>query len=256
MLRQNKNNKRKNVSIDGLITREVTSTLYGIYFASSNTDFLLEEKKTRFSVRPDAIVNADRKTIIFDYSGVIGSNQSSIFDGFFRGVVAGTTLTMDGGSETTCNYIDETIGIPLTNFADNYNIVKTDIDKKIIIAIKDNGISSTTGVAFNGTKFIDLPQFTKTNANEKSTSVNKIINLLSSQSLKSIGVVPGKIINFSKTNNNNNSYTVVSVTQENGFEVVTVKEPITQEDVSQEQIIMSIYRQPQVQNTNSLYGFS
>ena len=202
MLRQNKNNKRKNVSIDGLITREVTSTLYGIYFASSNTDFLLEEKKTRFSVRPDAIVNADRKTIIFDYSSVIGSNQSSIFDGFFRGVVAGTTLTMDGGSETTCNYIDETIG---------------------------------------------------TNANEKSTSVNKIINLLSSQSLKSIGVVPGKIINFSKTNNNNNNYTVVSVTQENGFEVVTVKEPITQEDVSQDQIIMSIYRQPQVQNTNSLF---
>ena len=127
------------------------------------------------------------------------------------------------------------------------------IDKKIIIAIKENVISSTTGVVFNGTKFIDLPQFTKTNANEKSTSVNKIINLLSSQSLKSIGVVPGKIINFSKTNNNNNNYTVVSVTQENGFEVVTVKEPITQEDVSQDQIIMSIYRQPQVQNTNSLF---
>ena len=118
-----------------LMIRHNTATLYGIYFATSNTDFLLKEKKTRFSGRPSVILNEDRKTVIFDYSAVKGTDESSIFDGFFRGISVGVTLTVDGGIETTCNFINEITGVPITNFADTYTIVKTDVDKKIIIAI-------------------------------------------------------------------------------------------------------------------------
>ena len=105
----NRNRKRKSnkIKVDSsLMIRHNTATLYGIYFATSNTDFLLKEKKTRFSVRPSVILNEDRKTVIFDYSAVKGTDESSIFDEFFRGISAGVTLTVDGGIETTCNFIN------------------------------------------------------------------------------------------------------------------------------------------------------
>jgi len=224
-----------------LLIRENTATLYGIYFATSNTDFLLEEKKTRFSVRPNVILNADRVTTIFDYSGIIGSNQEAIFDGFFRGLSAGATLALDGGTESTASYINEMNGTPLTNFADTYTIKTIDVEKKILVAEKSSAVSSTTAVSFNGNYFIDLPQFTKTASNQDSKSVNKIINLLSNQSLTHIGVRVGSILEFKKTTSNNKRYTVKGIRRENGFEVVDVDEPITKEDATQTQIILSVY---------------
>lgn len=240
----NRNRKRKSNSSkvnSSLIIRHNTATLYGIYFATSNTDFLLKEKKTRFSVRPSVILNEDRKTVIFDYSAVKGTDEGSIFDGFFRGTSAGVTLTLDGGIETTCNFINETNGVPITNFADTYTIVKTDIDKKIIIATKETGISSTTAVVFPGNHFINLPQFTKTTDNESSTPIRKILNLLPSQSLSHLGIMSGSILEFKKTSKNNSKFTVKSIYTENGIECVEVEEPVTQEDATQNQIIMSVY---------------
>ena len=227
----NRNRKRKSnkIKVDSsLMIRHNTATLYGIYFATSNTDFLLKEKKTRFSVRPSVILNEDRKTVIFDYSAVKGTDESSIFDGFFRGISVGVTLTVDGGIETTCNFINEITGVPITNFADTYTIVKTDVDKKIIIATKETGISSTTAVVFPGNHFINLPQFTKTTVSESSTPIRKILNLLPSQSLSHLGIMSGSILEFKKTSKNNNRFTVKSIYTENGIECIEVEEPITQ----------------------------
>lgn len=232
---------KKKLETQELLIRENTATLYGIYFATSNTDFLLEEKKTRFSVRPNVILNTDRVTTIFDYSGIVGSNQEAIFDGFFRGLSAGVTLGLDGGIESTASYINEMNNIPLTDFADTYTIKTIDVEKKILIAEKSSAISSTTAVSFDGNYFIDLPQFTKTANNEESKSVNKIINLLPNQSLTHIGVRVGSILEFKKTVSNNRSYTVKSIRIENGFEVIEVEEPITKEDATQTQIILSVY---------------
>ena len=236
-----KSNNSKIQTKNDVMIRQNTATLYGIYFATSNTDFLLKEKKTRFSVRPSVILNEDRKTVIFDYSAVKGTDESSIFDGFFRGISVGVTLTVDGGIETTCNFINEITGVPITNFADTYTIVKTDVDKKIIIATKETGISSTTAVIFPGNHFINLPQFTKTTVSESSTPIRKILNLLPSQSLSHLGIMSGSILEFKKTSKNNNRFTVKSIYTENGIECVEVEEPITQEDATQNQIIMSVY---------------
>ena len=236
-----KSNNSKIQTKNDVMIRQNTATLYGIYFATSNTDFLLKEKKTRFSVRPSVILNEDRKTVIFDYSAVKGTDESSIFDGFFRGISVGVTLTVDGGIETTCNFINEITGVPITNFADTYTIVKTDVDKKIIIATKETGISSTTAVVFPGNHFINLPQFTKTTVSESSTPIRKILNLLPSQSLSHLGIMSGSILEFKKTSKNNNRFTVKSIYTENGIECVEVEEPITQEDATQNQIIMSVY---------------
>jgi hypothetical protein len=236
-----KSNNSKIQTKNDVMIRQNTATLYGIYFATSNTDFLLKEKKTRFSVRPSVILNEDRKTVIFDYSAVKGTDESSIFDGFFRGISVGVTLTVDGGIETTCNFINETNGVPITNFADTYTIVKIDVDKKIIIATKETGISSTTAVVFPGNYFINLPQFTKTTVNESSTPIRKILNLLPSQSLSHLGIMSGSILEFKKTSKNNSKFTVKSIYTENGIECIEVEEPITQEDATQNQIIMSVY---------------
>ena len=89
-----KSNNSKIQTKNDVMIRQNTATLYGIYFATSNTDFLLKEKKTRFSVRPSVILNEDRKTVIFDYSAVKGTDESSIFDGFFRGILLTVVLKL------------------------------------------------------------------------------------------------------------------------------------------------------------------
>ena len=232
-------NKKAVEASDNLI-RQNSATVYGLYFASSNTDFLLDEKKTRFSLRPSVVVKPDRQTVMFDYSQVTG-DEASIFDGFFRGLNAGATLTLDGGIESTCNFINEVTGVPLTNFADTYTISTVDVSKKILVATKGTSISSTTASVFDGRYFIDLPQWTKTQTNEDSTTISKILNLLPSQSISHLGVVPGSILEFAKTSKNNSRFTVESIYIQNGIECIDVTEQVVQEDASEEQIIVSVY---------------
>ena len=232
-------NKKAVEASDNLI-RQNSATVYGLYFASSNTDFLLDEKKTRFSLRPSVVVKPDRQTIMFDYSQVSG-DESSIFDGFFRGLSAGATLTLDGGIESTCNFINEVTGVPLTNFADTYTISTVDVSKKILVATKGTTISSTTASVFDGRYFIDLPQWTKTQTNEDSTSISKILNLLPSQSIRHLGVAPGSILEFTKTSKNNSNFTVESIYIQNGIECIDVTEQVVQEDASDDQVIISVY---------------
>ena len=228
------------------LIRQNSATIYGLYFASSNTDFLLDEKKTRFSLRPSVVVKQDRQTLLFDYSSVRG-DEASIFDGFFRGLTAGgtagagSTLALDGGIESTCNFINDVTGIPLTNFADTYTISSIDVSKKIIVAIKANPITSTTAVMFESKYFIDLPQWTKTQTNKDSTLVNKIINLIPSQSMSHLGVFSGSILEFDRTSKNNGRFTVENVYNQNGFEVIDVKETVVHEDASGDQVIVSVY---------------
>lgn len=250
--------KLKTSTKEVALIRENTATLYGLYFATSNTDFLLNEKKTRFSVRPDVILKQDRQTAIFDYSTIKGSEQASIFDGFFRGLQEGTTcaagvtgcsgatccgstLGLAGAVTTTCNFINDVTGIPKTDFADTYTLSKVDVTSKTIVAIKETPITTTTAVQFNGDYFIDLPQWTKTQENETSTPVKRIINLLSSQSLEHLGIRRGSVLEFKKTKNNNSKFTVVDIYNENGFEVIEVDEEITKEDVTDIQVIVSVY---------------
>ena len=245
------------------LIRQNSATIYGLYFASSNTDFLLDEKKTRFSLRPSVVVKQDRQTLLFDYSSVRG-DEASIFDGFFRGLTAGgtagagSTLALDGGIESTCNFINDVTGIPLTNFADTYTISSIDVSKKIIVAIKANPITSTTAVMFESKYFIDLPQWTKTQTNKDSTLVNKIINLIPSQSMTHLGVFSGSILEFDRTSKNNGRFTVENVYNQNGFEVIDVKETVVHEDASGDQVIVSVYgeeptetRQPTESSVNS-----
>jgi len=252
MIRRPKRNSGANKKVlenkESLI-RQNSATVYGLYFASSNTDFLLDEKKTRFSLRPSVVVKQDRQTLIFDYSTVKG-DEASIFDGFFRGLSAGgtgsgasagSTLALDGGIESTCNFINDVTGIPLTNFADTYTISSIDVSKKIIVAIKANPITSTTAVMFESNKFIDLPQWTKTQTNKDSTLVNKIINLIPSQSMTHLGVFSGSILEFDRTSKNNGRFTVENVYNQNGFEVIDVKETVVYEDASGDQVIVSVY---------------
>ncbi len=247
------------------LIRENTATLYGLYFATSNTDFLLNEKKTRFSVRPDVVVKEDRQTAIFDYSSIKGSEQASIFDGFFRGLQEGTTcaagvtgcsgatccgstLGLAGAVTTTCNFINDVTGIPKTDFADTYTLSKVDVTSKTIVAIKETPITTTTAVQFNGDYFIDLPQWTKTQKNETSTPVKRIINLLSSQSLEHLGIRRGSVLEFKKTKNNNKKFTVVNMYNENGFEILEVDEEVVKEDLTDTQIIVSIYKSEDTQD--------
>ena len=232
-------NKKAVETSDNLI-RQNSATVYGLYFASSNTDFLLDEKKTRFSLRPSVVVKPDRKTVMFDYSQVTG-DEASIFDGFFRGLSVGASLTLDGGIESTCNFINEVTGVPLTNFADTYTISTVDVSKKILVATKGTTISSTTASVFDGRYFIDLPQWTKTQTNEDSTSISKILNLLPSQSISHLGVVPGSVLEFAKTSKNNSRFTVESVYTQNGIECIDVTEQVVQEDASDDQVIVSVY---------------
>ena len=240
MNRNNRIKKRnKGAETSPVMIRENTSILYGIYFATSNTDFLLTEQKTRFSIRPNVVLKSDRKTVVFDYSNI--GTEKNIFDGFFRGISAGTTLGLGGGIVSTCNYINEINGTSLTDFADTYTISTIDVDSKIIIGEKESAISSTTAVSFEGNYFIDLPQWTKTQSNQTSTPIKKIINILPNQALSKIGVRIGSVLEFKKTTSNNNKFTVVDIQNENGFEVIKVEEPITQEDASSNQIIISVY---------------
>ena len=252
MIRRPKRNSsanKKTLEKKESLIRQNSATIYGLYFASSNTDFLLDEKKTRFSLRPSVVVKQDRQTLIFDYSTVKG-DEASIFDGFFRGLSvggtgsgasAGSTLALDGGIESTCNFINDVTGIPLTNFADTYTISSIDVSKKIIVAIKANPITSTTAVMFESNKFIDLPQWTKTQTNKDSTLVNKIINLIPSQSMTHLGVFSGSILEFDRTSKNNGRFTVENVYNQNGFEVIDVKETVVYEDASGDQVIVSVY---------------
>jgi|DEB0MinimDraft_4_1074332.scaffolds.fasta_scaffold23841_2 hypothetical protein len=243
-------NKKAVETSDNLI-RQNSATVYGLYFASSNTDFLLDEKKTRFSLRPSVVVKPDRQTVMFDYSQVTG-DEASIFDGFFRGLSAGATLTLDGGIESTCNFINEVTGVPLTNFADTYTISTVDVSKKILVATKGTTITSTTASVFDGRYFIDLPQWTKTQTNEDSTSISKILNLLPSQSISHLGVVPGSVLEFAKTSKNNSRYTVESIYTQNGIECIDVTEQVVQEDASEEQVIVSVYgEEPPVSESSS-----
>jgi len=240
-------NKKAVETSDNLI-RQNSATVYGLYFASSNTDFLLNEKKTRFSLRPSVVVKSDRQTVMFDYSQVTG-DEASIFDGFFRGLSAGATLTLDGGIESTCNFINEVTGVPLTNFADTYTISTVDVSKKILVATKGTTISSTTASVFDGKYFIDLPQWTKTQTNEDSTSISKILNLLPSQSISHLGVVPGSVLEFAKTSKNNSRFTVESIYIQNGIECIDVTEQVVQEDASEEQVIVSVYKSEDTQDS-------
>lgn len=243
-------NKKAVEASDNLI-RQNSATVYGLYFASSNTDFLLDEKKTRFSLRPSVVVKPDRQTVMFDYSQVTG-DEASIFDGFFRGLSAGATLTLDGGIESTCNFINEVTGVPLTNFADTYTISTVDVSKKILVATKGTSISSTTASVFDGRYFIDLPQWTKTQTNEDSTTISKILNLLPSQSISHLGVVPGSVLEFAKTSKNNSRFTVESIYIQNGIECIDVTEQVVQEDASEEQVIVSVYgEEPPLSGQNS-----
>ncbi len=232
-------NKKVVEASDNLI-RQNSSTMYGLYFATSNTDFLLDEKKTRFSLRPSVVLKPDRKTVMFDYSQVTG-DEASIFDGFFRGLSAGATLELDGGIESTCNFINEVTGVPLTNFADTYTISNVDVSKKILVATKGTTISSTTASVFDSRYFIDLPQWTKTQTNEDSTTISKILNLLPTQSINHLGIMPGSILEFAKTSKNNSRYTVESIYTQNGIECIDVTEQVVQEDASEEQVIVSVY---------------
>ena len=250
MNRNNRARKRKKDN-KSLLIRSNSATLYGLYFATSNTDFLLDEKKTRFSTRPNIILKEDRKTTIFDYSSIKDTEQGSIFDGFFRGLTTGTsgaTVGVDGGISTTCKFINDVIGIAETDFADTYTLSVVDVTSKTIIAVKDTPISTTTAVQFNGNYFIDLLQFSKTQTNKTSTPVKKIVNLLSTQSLSHIGIVPGSVIEFKKTRNNNNKFTVVDIYTQNGFEVIEVDEEITKEDVTDVQVIVSVYEKENTQS--------
>ena len=239
------------------LIRQNSATIYGLYFASSNTDFLLDEKKTRFSLRPSVVVKQDRQTLLFDYSSVRG-DEASIFDGFFRGLKAGgtagagSTLALDGGIESTCNFINDVTGIPLTNFADTYTISSIDVSKKIIVAIKANPITSTTAVMFESKYFIDLPQWTKTQTNKDSTLVNKIINLIPSQSMTHLGVFSGSILEFDRTSKNNGRFTVENVYNQNGFEVIDVKETVVHEDASGDQVIVSVYGEEKSNQKNNI----
>lgn len=237
-------NKKAVEASDNLI-RQNSATVYGLYFASSNTDFLLDEKKTRFSLRPSVVVKPDRQTVMFDYSQVTG-DEASIFDGFFRGISAGATLTLDGGIESTCNFINEVTGVPLTNFADTYTISTVDVSKKILVATKGTSISSTTASVFDGRYFIDLPQWTKTQTNEDSTTISKILNLLPSQSISHLGVMPGSVLEFAKTSKNNSRFTVENIYTQNGIECIDVTEQVVQEDASDNQVIVSVYGEESV----------
>lgn len=232
-------NKKAVEASDNLI-RQNSATMYGLYFASSNTDFLLDEKKTRFSLRPSVVVKPDRQTVMFDYSQVTG-DEASIFDGFFRGLSAGATLTLDGGIESTCNFINEVTGVPLTNFADTYTISTVDVSKKILVATKGTTITSTTASVFDGRYFIDLPQWTKTQTNEDSTTISKILNLLPTQSINHLGIMPGSVLEFAKTSKNNDRFTVENIYTQNGIECIDVTEQVVQEDASEEQVIVSVY---------------
>ena len=257
MIRRSKSKQKSKGSTkpESSLIRQNTATLYGLFFVTSNTDFLLNEKKTRFSVRPDVILKQDRQTTIFDYSAIKGSDQASIFDGFFRGLsgggtacqggvtagCTGATLGLAGAVSTTCNFIDDVTGIPRTNFADTYTLSSVDVTSKTIVAIKNTPITTTTAVKFIGNYFIDLPQWTKTQTNETSTPVKKIINLLSRQSLHHLGIRSGSVIEFKKTKSNNKTFTVVDLYTQNGFEVIEVNEEITKEDATNFQVIVSVY---------------
>ncbi len=267
MIRRSKSKRSKTSKQEvAPLIRTNTVTLYGLYFATSNTDFLLDEKETRFSVRPDVILKKDRQTAIFDYSAIKGSEQGSIFDGFFRGLTlggtgcqggvtlgcTGSTLGLAGAITTTCNFINEITGIPKTDFADTYTLSTVDVASKTIVAIKDTPITSTTAVQFNGDYFIDLPQWTKTQKNQISTPVKKIINLLSSQSLEHLGIRRGSVLEFKKTKNNNKKFTVVNMYNENGFEILEVDEEITKEDATDIQVIVSVYgEEPPLQGSSA-----
>ena len=266
MIRRSKPKRAKSLQKEvAPLIRTNTVTVYGLYFATSNTDFLLDEKETRFSVRPDVILKKDRQTTIFDYSAIKGSEQASIFDGFFRGLQEGTTcaagvtgcsgatccgstLGLAGAITTTCNFINDVTGIPNTDFADTYTLSKVDVTSKTIVAIKETPITTTTAVQFNGDYFIDLPQWTKTQKNQISTPVKKIINLLSSQSLEHLGIRTGSVLEFKKTKNNNSRFTVVDIYNENGFEVIEVDEEITKEDVTDIQVIVSVYGEESIKS--------
>jgi len=254
----NRNNRVKKRKKDkSLLIRKNSATLYGLYFATSNTDFLLDEKKTRFSTRPNIILKEDRKTTIFDYSSIKGTEQGSIFDGFFRGLTtgaSGATVGVDGGVTPTCKFINDVVGIAETDFADTYTLSIVDVTSKTVVAVKDTPISTTTAVQFNGNYFIDLLQFNKTQTNETSTPVKKIINLLSTQSLSHIGIQPGSVIEFKKTKNNNNKFTVIDIYTQNGFEVIEVDEEITKEDATDLQVIVSVYENENTQQERSFAG--
>jgi hypothetical protein len=270
MIRRSKSKRAKSLQKEvAPLIRENTATLYGLYFATSNTDFLLNEKKTRFSVRPDVILKQDRQTTIFDYSSIKGSEQASIFDGFFRGLQEGTTcaagvtgcsgatccgstLGLAGAIRTTCNFINDVTGIPNTDFADTYTLSKVDVTSKTIVAIKETPITTTTAVQFNSDYFIDLPQWTKTQKNQISTPVKKIINLLSSQSLGYLGIRTGSVLEFKKTKNNNSRFTVVDIYNENGFEVIEVDEEITKEDLTESKVIVSVYGEEKSNQKNNI----
>jgi hypothetical protein len=146
-----------------------------------------------------------------------------------------------GAVTTTCNFINDVTGIPKTDFADTYTLSKVDVTSKTIVAIKETPITTTTAVQFNGDYFIDLPQWTKTQENEISTPVKKIVNLLSSQSLQHLGIRRGSVLEFKKTKKNNKKFTVIDLYIENGLEVIEVDEEIVQEDATDLQVIVIIY---------------